>query len=98
MKTFRNSLTCLLPALLLALGATSTSFTVNAASNPADAFSSFRVRFNVVLAKGQEGSFVIEINPQWAPLGAERFREIIDKAVWEQARFFRYMKGFLIQW
>ena len=36
--------------------------------------------------------------PDWAPLGAVRFREIIDSQIWKFARFFRVAPDFMVQW
>lgn len=41
----------------------------------------FLVRVNVNLARGKKGSFVLEVHPAWAPLGAERMREIVTEDV-----------------
>eukprot|EP00755_Sulcionema_specki_P036507 Sspe_Gene.107088::Locus_85155_Transcript_1_1_Confidence_1.000_Length_814::g.107088::m.107088 len=64
----------------------------------AAASETFRVKFDVSLAKDKKGEFVVEVNPEWAPLGAARFREIIEKNVYDKARFFRVVPGFVVQW
>jgi len=60
--------------------------------------SSFRVKFDVNLAPKTTESFVIEVYPTWAPLGAARFREIVEEDIWRAARFFRVVPGFMVQW
>lgn len=59
---------------------------------------SFRIRFDVNLASKTTASFVVEVYPEWAPLGAARFREIVDENVWKAARFFRVVPNFMVQW
>ena len=44
------------------------------------------------------GTFLVEVHPDWAPLGAARFRELIDQHVWDGARFYRVLPGFAAQW
>mmetsp|Transcript_2437 Transcript_2437/g.4440 ORF Transcript_2437/g.4440 Transcript_2437/m.4440 type:complete len:209 (-) Transcript_2437:85-711(-) len=71
---------------------------LSGATAAADASSdSFLVRFNVNLARGKKGSFILEIHPSWAPLGVERFREIVSENVFKSARFFRVVDGFMAQ-
>ena len=72
----------------------------SAAANPADAFASFKARFDVLIDKstGKEGSFIIEVFPHWAPHGVERIRKIFEDKAWDNSAFFRYMDGVLIQW
>eukprot|EP01062_Namystynia_karyoxenos_P024636 TRINITY_DN19619_c0_g1_i1.p1 TRINITY_DN19619_c0_g1~~TRINITY_DN19619_c0_g1_i1.p1 ORF type:complete len:231 (+),score=86.05 TRINITY_DN19619_c0_g1_i1:84-695(+) len=78
----------LLPLLLLAA----------AAYPAAGAEAPFKVRVKVNLAKGSDGEFVIEVHPEWAPLGAARIREIVEANAWDKARFFRVVPGFVVQW
>ena len=64
----------------------------------------FRVEIEVTLEKARSptkarvGKFVVEVHPDWAPLGAERFKEIINAEIWAGARFFRVVRGFMVQW
>jgi peptidyl-prolyl cis-trans isomerase A (cyclophilin A) len=59
---------------------------------------SYQVEFEVTLSKGVSDKFVVEVYPEWAPLGAARFKEIIEGDVWNFARFFRVVSGFMVQW
>ena len=46
------------------------------------------------------GDFDVEILPEWAPLGAARFMELVEQAVLDQARLFRVVtkpRPFIIQ-
>lgn len=45
-----------------------------------------------------KGDFVVAVHPEWAPIGAARFAELIDAKVWEGARFYRVIPGFVAQW
>lgn len=52
------------------------------------------VELDVVLSKRKgkkpKGGVVkIEVHPDWAPIGAARFKEIIEEGIWEWNRFFR---------
>ena len=58
--------------------------------------SSYQVEVEVNLSKGNIGKFVVEVYPEWAPLGAARFKEIIEADLWSFARFFRVVSGFMV--
>lgn len=45
-----------------------------------------------------KGAFVVTVHPEWAPIGAARFAELIDAKLWEGARFYRVIPGFVAQW
>lgn len=44
-----------------------------------------------------KGPIVIEVHREWAPLGADRFYELVKERFYDQARFFRMVKGFVAQ-
>jgi cyclophilin family peptidyl-prolyl cis-trans isomerase len=52
----------------------------------------FRVKFEV-----STGEFVVEVNPEWAPNGARRFRELVEAGYYDDCRFFRVLEGFMAQ-
>src|SRR5579871_5392377 len=43
------------------------------------------------------GPFVIEVHRDWAPLGADRFYNLVKTGVYDNARFFRVLTGFMAQ-
>lgn len=71
-----------------------------------DAMQPFEVLFSVTsLApskaggeeEASEGSFVVRITPAWAPLGAERFHEMVEAHFLDGCAFFRVIGGFMAQ-
>lgn len=45
-----------------------------------------------------KGDFTLEVHPEWAPIGAARFRELVEKKYFDECRFFRVVPGFVVQW
>jgi peptidyl-prolyl cis-trans isomerase A (cyclophilin A) len=43
------------------------------------------------------GDFVIEVNREWAPVGADRFHELVSKGFFDECRFFRVVPDFMVQ-
>ena len=43
------------------------------------------------------GTFTIRIHPEWAPLGAERFEDLVEQSFWDECRFFRVIDKFIAQ-
>lgn len=50
-----------------------------------------------VTVETSKGSFVLEVHPEWAPLGAARFLELVDARYFDDSRFFRVRSGFIAQ-
>ncbi|MGC1415255.1 MAG: peptidylprolyl isomerase [Candidatus Acidiferrum sp.] len=45
-----------------------------------------------------KGDFVIEVTREWAPLGADRFYNLVRHHYYDNTSFFRVLKGFVVQW
>jgi peptidyl-prolyl cis-trans isomerase A (cyclophilin A) len=43
------------------------------------------------------GDFVIEVNREWAPIGADRFYNLVKVGYFDNASFFRNIPGFMVQ-
>lgn len=44
-----------------------------------------------------KGVFVIEVTRAWAPNGADRFYNLVKNGYYDEARFFRVISGFMVQ-
>jgi peptidyl-prolyl cis-trans isomerase A (cyclophilin A) len=44
-----------------------------------------------------KGSFVVEVHRDWAPNGADRFYNLVKNGYYDDARFFRVIDGFMVQ-
>ena len=44
-----------------------------------------------------KGDFVLEIDSEWAPIGAARFVELVTNGFYDGAKFFRVLPGFVVQ-
>ncbi|MGH7616696.1 MAG: peptidylprolyl isomerase [Gemmatimonadaceae bacterium] len=53
---------------------------------------SFRVAFQT-----SRGTFTVEILRAWAPLGADRFYDLVNQHFFDQTKFFRVVPGFVAQ-
>lgn len=51
----------------------------------------------LVRLETSKGDIVIEVHPEWAPRGARRFRELVEAGFYDECRFFRIVKGFMVQ-
>src|SRR5512135_15363 len=82
----------------LALGLLTTLAPVSAGdlSNPASlnekAPATYKVKFDT-----SKGSFVVEVHRDWAPNGADRFYNLVENGFYNDARFFRVISGFMVQ-
>src|SRR5262245_54400907 len=52
----------------------------------------FKVKFET-----SKGDFVLQVHKDWAPLGAERFYQLVQSGFFDKARFFRVINGFMAQ-
>jgi len=62
------------------------------ASLSAKAPDSFQVKFTTT-----KGDFVVEVTRAWAPLGADRFYNLVKHGFFTDAAFFRNVPGFIVQ-
>lgn len=65
---------------------------LNPASLTAKAPPDFKVRFTTTA-----GDFVVEVHRDWAPLGADRFYNLVRRGFFTNASFFRVVPGFVVQ-
>ena len=65
-------------------------------SNPASmnekAPAVYKVKFDT-----SKGAFVVEVHRDWAPNGADRFYNLVKNGFYNDARFFRVISGFMVQ-
>ena len=52
----------------------------------------YKTRFDT-----SKGVFVIEVHRDWAPRGADRFYNLVKNGFYDNARFFRVISGFMVQ-
>lgn len=53
---------------------------------------SYKARFDT-----SKGPFVVEVQREWAPNGADRFYNLVKNGFYDGARFFRVISGFMVQ-
>jgi peptidyl-prolyl cis-trans isomerase A (cyclophilin A) len=77
---------------LLPSGAAAQASLKNPASLKEQAPATYKVKFDTSV-----GVFVIQVNRDWAPLGADRFYNLVKNGFYDDARFFRAIAGFMVQ-
>jgi peptidyl-prolyl cis-trans isomerase A (cyclophilin A) len=84
-----------LAAFALALVVTGPAFS-QGLGNPAalnePAPATYRAKFDT-----SKGVFVVEVHRDWAPNGADRFYNLVKNGFFDNARFFRVISGFMVQ-
>ena len=50
-----------------------------------------------VKVESSAGDFTIEVHRDWAPVGAERFHELVKAGYYDECRYFRVVPGFMVQ-
>jgi peptidyl-prolyl cis-trans isomerase A (cyclophilin A) len=82
-------------ALLAALAAPAFAQSPNL-SNPAalkeQAPATYKVKFDT-----SKGAFVVQVTRAWAPIGADRFYNLVKNGFYDNVRFFRVISGFMVQ-
>lgn len=82
--------------VLVAAAATGAAAQTASLRNPATlkekAPDAFKVKFETSV-----GAFVIEVTRAWAPLGADRFYNLVKAGFFDEVRFFRAIPNFMVQ-
>jgi len=84
-----------LMAILLALTAAPPAMShglMNPAALTAQAPATYKAKFDT-----SKGVFEIEVHRDWAPAGADRFYNLVKNGFFDNARFFRVVSGFMVQ-
>jgi peptidyl-prolyl cis-trans isomerase A (cyclophilin A) len=83
-----------IPALVLAQAAplSSAAKLRNPATLTAKAPAMYKAKFDT-----SAGVFVIQVHRDWAPLGADRFYNLVSNGFYDDVRFFRVLDGFMAQ-
>jgi peptidyl-prolyl cis-trans isomerase A (cyclophilin A) len=93
--TIRPSAVTLAAVLTLGLSATPLIAQGNL-GNPAalteQAPATYQARFDT-----SKGVFVIDVRREWAPVGADRFYNLVKNGFYDENRFFRVISGFMVQ-
>jgi peptidyl-prolyl cis-trans isomerase A (cyclophilin A) len=82
-------------AFLLALTCAAPAFSQTLANPSAlneKAPAVYRAKFDT-----SKGTFVVEVHRDWAPNGADRFYNLVKNGFYDNARFFRVISGFMVQ-
>lgn len=91
-------LTALALAGSLAVSATTFAQTgkpslMNPASLNETAPATYKVKFDT-----SAGEFVVTVTRAWAPIGADRFYNLVKNGFYDGTRFFRVVPNFMVQW
>src|SRR5438132_11286468 len=90
---FVTALVLILAAASLLMGQAGTNAALkNPASLKEMAPAVFKVDFDT-----SAGEFVVEVHRDWAPNGADRFYNLVKNGFFDNARFFRVISGFMVQ-
>lgn len=57
----------------------------------------FRVKMEVALDSSTSGEIIIEVLPDWSPMAAQRFHELLEDNFFSNAKFFRVLPGYVAQ-
>jgi cyclophilin family peptidyl-prolyl cis-trans isomerase len=87
-----NFLAAMFALVVFALPAAAQTALENPAGLREQAPATFKARFDTT-----KGAFVIEVTRAWAPKGADRFYNLVKNGFYDNARFFRVVSGFMVQ-
>ena len=93
--TIRPSAVTLAAVLTLGLSATPLIAQGNLGNPGAlteQAPATYKARFDT-----SKGVFVIDVRREWAPVGADRFYNLVKNGFYDENRFFRVISGFMVQ-
>ncbi len=76
-----------------ALAQTGKPSLMNPASLTEQAPATYKVKFDT-----SAGEFVVTVTRAWAPLGADRFYNLVKNGFYDGTRFFRVVPNFMVQW
>lgn len=83
-------------ALVLGMGIALSPARAGNLSDPASlneqAPAAYKAKFDT-----SKGSFVVEVQRDWAPNGADRFYNLVKNGFYDNTRFFRVIPGFMVQ-
>ena len=65
-------------------------------TNPKDATAEAPAKYKVKFTTN-EGDFVVEVNRDWAPNGADRFYNLVKMGFFDEVVFFRAVENFMVQ-
>ncbi|MCA9034063.1 MAG: peptidylprolyl isomerase [Planctomycetaceae bacterium] len=74
------------------MGAAATASTATDEGTNVPQEGTFKVKF-----ESTAGDFVIEVNREWAPIGAQRFYDLVKSGFYDECRFFRVVPDFMVQ-
>lgn len=66
---------------------------MNPASLTEQAPATYKVKFDT-----SAGEFIITVTRAWAPIGADRFYNLVKNGFYDGTRFFRVVPNFMVQW
>lgn len=93
----RGSMMAMLVTVALAQAAhADTTAKAPAVPDPAQATAKAPQTYKVKMST-TKGDFVIEVHRDWAPLGADRFYNLVKQGFFKDIAFFRVVKGFMVQ-
>lgn len=88
--------TLLVPVVLLLVACSNRGTSSNQLLDPTKLNVQAPPTFSVTFTTSK-GSFVVQVQREWAPSGADRFYNLVSAGFYDGVRFFRTVKGFMVQ-